>query len=393
MNRVANGVLALVVVFVVGTRAVAQPANDDCDSPLFVGQVQTPFNNIDATTDGPDEPNLCSFFDPGEIEADVWFRYAAECEGFVSISVCGSGYDTKLAVYRGAQCPTEESVACSDDDCGLSAFQSRVVVAVELGEQLGIRVGGFEGDQGEGILNIFCGQHDDFPACTDNAGECTELNSSRGCNELDCCRGVCELDPICCDVEWDAACVTIAAGVCGAGFETCGQPLPLGDFDGDGRSTIVDYGSFDACVTNSSPGSLNPGCSVFDYNFDNTMELSDFGGFQITFGAGDCLQGNGFPGCSSQSCCQAVCENDTYCCLVQWDRFCAGDAAGEVPCSCSDSESCPCNESAGECDISNGSPGCNDEACCSAVCAADSFCCADVWDDICVNQALDICVP
>ena len=384
MNRVANGVLVLVSVFAVGTRVMAQaPDNDNCDSPLIVGQVQTPFDSSGATTDGNDEPDQCSFFGYTHIESDVWFRYAAECTGFVSISLCGSEYDTKMAVYRGSDCPTAVADVCSDDDCGTSSRQSRVSLPVTLGEQLMIRAGGFEGAQGAGILNIFCGNDDVFTTCTEFAGDCTVANSSRGCDDLTCCQQVCAIDPFCCDVEWDATCVASAAGVCGDGFEACGAPIPLGDFNGDGQSTITDYGSFNSCLTDSSPGSLAPGCFVFDFDSDKAINVSDFAGFQSTFGAGDCTLASGTPGCGLRDCCQAICESDAFCCLTRWDQNCANATPTEF--------SCACTADAGDCGASNGSVGCNDSTCCQIVCTDDSFCCAVEWDITCVDSAEELC--
>ena len=39
----------------------------------------------------------------------------------------------------------------------------------------------------------------------------------------------------------------------------------------------------------------------------------------------------------------------------------------------------------------NGTPGCDDELCCLAVCQVDPYCCEVEWDQICVNRAIDIC--
>ena len=41
----------------------------------------------------------------------------------------------------------------------------------------------------------------------------------------------------------------------------------------------------------------------------------------------------------------------------------------------------------GDCCVENGSPGCDNEACCNAICAADPFCCDSEWDDICAAAA------
>ena len=42
---------------------------------------------------------------------------------------------------------------------------------------------------------------------------------------------------------------------------------------------------------------------------------------------------------------------------------------------------------AGDCCIANGTPACDDQICCEAICAADPFCCATAWDSICAGEA------
>ena len=37
---------------------------------------------------------------------------------------------------------------------------------------------------------------------------------------------------------------------------------------------------------------------------------------------GDCLTTHEEPGCVNAECCVAVCDSDSYCCLVEWDRAC-----------------------------------------------------------------------
>lgn len=51
---------------------------------------------------------------------------------------------------------------------------------------------------------------------------------------------------------------------------------------------------------------------------------------------------------------------------------------------CGDPASGPCNEA-------NNTPGCDDLACCNAVCQLDSFCCDALWDDACVSLAIETC--
>ncbi len=53
----------------------------------------------------------------------------------------------------------------------------------------------------------------------------------------------------------------------------------------------------------------------------------------------------------------------------------------------------PCGPGAGPCNAPNGSPGCQDVECCQLVCSMDPFCCDVVWDQLCADQALDVCFP
>jgi len=59
-------------------------------------------------------------------------------------------------------------------------------------------------------------------------------------------------------------------------------------------------------------------------------------------------------------------------------------SAGEVFAQCGD-------PAAGDCFSANGTPFCNDAACCNTVCAADSFCCNTQWDSICAGEANQMC--
>jgi hypothetical protein len=47
----------------------------------------------------------------------------------------------------------------------------------------------------------------------------------------------------------------------------------------------------------------------------------------------------------------------------------------------------------GDCFVANGTPGCEDDTCCSSVCAVDPFCCDNEWDQTCADEAADLCRP
>ena len=73
----------------------APPANDDYQNAQTVGNVTSlSFDTTEATFDGPGECIVNS-------SRNIWFCYTASCTGCATISLCGSSYDTKLAVYDG----------------------------------------------------------------------------------------------------------------------------------------------------------------------------------------------------------------------------------------------------------------------------------------------------
>lgn len=299
--------------------------NDGCHNPIDVGEGTTLFTNKDATTDGPNEPSMCNFFGYTHVESDVWFCYTATCTDTVVASLCGSWYDTKLAVYDGCGCPAAEPLACSDDDCGLGV-ESRVTFAAVATQSYAIRVGGYLGAQGTGVLTVFCGSDPTHGAnsCRPGTGDCFLANGTPGCEDADTCSRVCELDQFCCDTEWDDLCAQFADGLVN-GFETCAAE------------------------------------------------------------AGDCFTANGTPGCERIDCCQAVCEYEPYCCLVDWDF----DCASFVPPICGLFPACV--QGTGGCFVEHGEPGCDDEPCCNAVCTVDAVCCDEPWDAICVGHAFANC--
>lgn len=129
--------------------------NDSCVTPLAVSEGVTAFDNTGADTDGPDEPSACDFFGQTQINQDVWFCYTASTTGYVTVSLCGSGYDTKMAVYDGCGCPSADSaIACNDDACGTGGLRSEVTFVAQGGQSYMIRVGAFGMNFGSGTMDI-----------------------------------------------------------------------------------------------------------------------------------------------------------------------------------------------------------------------------------------------
>lgn len=164
--------------FLVSKSAV--PPNDNCADAVEVFDGATAFSNVGATTDGPEEPDACGKANDFNVAADVWFEYNATCTGNLTIDLCDSFYDTKMAIYEGCnQCPPgADPLSCNDDFplCGSLGEQSRLSAAAVEETCYTLRVGGFSGDQGPGTMRITC-----TPGACCNAGSCSD-----GVLEADC---------------------------------------------------------------------------------------------------------------------------------------------------------------------------------------------------------------
>lgn len=293
-------------------------ANNSCSSPTTVNDGSTEITNVGATTDGPDEAQQCDFFSRTQVESDVWFCYTASCTGQATISLCGSSYDTKLAVYNGCQCPatTNTAVDCSDDDCGsgVENVQSRLTVNVTSGQQYMLRVGGFIGEQGDGQLTITCGGGD---VCATGTGNCLTPSASGepGCEDDACCNTVCDVDQFCCDIEWDEFCASEAEGLCDEGFDACATTAA-------------------SCTTaDTEPGCNNvsccntvcdrdPFCCIDTWDSNCVSEAQAFCALSCNSRAGDCFTVHDNAGCNLVACCQLVCPEDPFCCDTEWDTDC-----------------------------------------------------------------------
>jgi hypothetical protein len=129
------------------------PPNDECANAELVSDiVDQPFDTTCASFDGPghcmESPN-------------IWYCYTATCTGNVTVSLCGSSFNTMLAVYNGCQCyPTlVDLIDCNDNfDCpDGNTWQSQVTFAATTGSDYLIEVGGYHYlEFGEGLLSIWC---------------------------------------------------------------------------------------------------------------------------------------------------------------------------------------------------------------------------------------------
>ncbi len=299
---------------------VAGPTNNSCGSPAIAEDGTQDFSTIGATTDGPDEPAMCDFFGRTQVEADVWYTYTATCSGEVVVSLCGSNFDTKMAVYDGVGCPSNAAMACSDDDCGTAKgnIESRVSFQAAQGDEYMIRIGGFNSAQGDGgRLTITCGAS----ACGTTANDCfgAATDGSSGCDDATCCDTVCAVDQYCCDVAWDSFCASEAEGLCTAGWPTCQVGIGSCQIPRENGGC----GTVDCCNTVCDE---DPFCCINGWD-DNCVNGANSTCF-LTCGArsGDCFTGHEDAGCNAVSCCELVCPDDPFCCETVWDADCATKA-------------------------------------------------------------------
>ena len=140
-----NGAVGDYSIEITAVPCPAAPDNDDCADAEAIGDVvDYAFSTESATPDN----------DGYTTGPNIWYCYTASCEGEVTVSLCGSSYDTKLAAYDGCDCALGSPLDYNDDDCGL---QSEISFMALQGNTYLIEVGGYgSSSAGAGILNISC---------------------------------------------------------------------------------------------------------------------------------------------------------------------------------------------------------------------------------------------
>ena len=128
-----------------GEECVVEDIPDECDDAVAIAGdiVDLAWNTSTATTSG---------IGAHSIGQDIWYCWTAQCDGLATFSLCGSSFDTKMAVWEGCACPPTTELAWNDDACGLQSQVSGV--SVVMGQTYLVQVGGYGSGAGAGILNI-----------------------------------------------------------------------------------------------------------------------------------------------------------------------------------------------------------------------------------------------
>jgi len=131
-------------------------ANDQCSGAVaLVSGVTNAVNTSTATTTGDPKPNCAD--DGGK---GVWYTVTPASSGTVTMSTCGSDFDTVLGIYTGS-CGDLVQLTC-DDDGGCGGRTSAKSFSGIAGTTYYILAGGYEGASGN--LKIFATLPPSVPA-------------------------------------------------------------------------------------------------------------------------------------------------------------------------------------------------------------------------------------
>jgi hypothetical protein len=115
------------------------PINDSCQNSETIAENATAtFNTIYATTE-----ELYG-------RPDIWYDYTAPSWGTVTVSLCGSTFDTYFSVYKGGTCDSLGDLVLYDDDgCNDSYWASSGTFRGNSGQSYLIQVSGHETGNGQ----------------------------------------------------------------------------------------------------------------------------------------------------------------------------------------------------------------------------------------------------
>ena len=137
---------------------MGQNQGDDCDWPFNANLGSNSFNTSNATSSSPlPDDSMCAgtSLDWGKANQDIWFKFNPSSDGSYNFTTCdSSSYDTSMVLYE-AVCSNQ--VACNGDwsgDNGCQPYYSTIEFTLSAGVNYYIRIGGWQGESGQGTLTI-----------------------------------------------------------------------------------------------------------------------------------------------------------------------------------------------------------------------------------------------
>jgi hypothetical protein len=350
---------------------------------------------------------------------DVWYTVIGT-GGPIEVNTCGAtfGYDTKLTVWTGS-CSNLQCVGGNDDAaCPASGLLSRVTFNSVDGQTYYIMVHGFSTATGPFDLNVICMDPPEPFECPDGAsdeGEPCGEDTNGGCNSDPSVFGSISCGETICgsswaaggtrDTDWYEIVTTETAEYTYCGFAEFAFVIGLVDTGGSGNCAdatalnpfALGGAGQEVCVTTT----LGPGTYwwfIAHQGFEGNPCGTGANGYYVSLtcvgtepecgipGTGSCCEAGDSPFCDDAECCNAVCDQDPFCCDSSWDSTCAASAQD----ICAVCIACG-SEGTGNCCVANDTPFCDDAECCEAICAADPFCCDVNWDSLCAGAAQAQC--
>ncbi|MGB6082646.1 T9SS type A sorting domain-containing protein [Moheibacter sp.] len=126
------------------------PSNDDCDDAMELACGESHSGSTLSANDSGGNP-----------AGDVFYSFTGEgTEQIVTVSLCGSFYDTTLRVF--SDCTMTNEIAYNDDSCGL---QSEVSFLSDGTSTYIIMVEGYSTSTGEYVINLSCSEPPVYDPC------------------------------------------------------------------------------------------------------------------------------------------------------------------------------------------------------------------------------------
>jgi hypothetical protein len=168
---------------------------------------------------------------------DVWYVYRPATNGTLTVSLCGSAFDTVLSVHTDCPGDADNEVACNDDYCDQ---QSQVTLEVSAGTLYRIRIAGHSGASGLFMMALTGPEGHAYNDCNGNGvpddcdiadGTSRDFNGNAIPDECECLGDI---------VEDDEINLSDLAQLVGSYGMTSGAMYEDGDLDADGDVDLTD---------------------------------------------------------------------------------------------------------------------------------------------------------
>lgn len=214
--------------------------------------------------------------------------------------------------------------------------------------------------------------------CNVNCGDECTAHSGPGSNDPQVTQCVCAIDDFCCEFSWDSSCVTVAQNSCSAcAPPVCGNAiLEPGEQCDDGNVQSNDGCDANCAIENAICG--NGDVEQGEECDDDNTTSGDGCSSSCQFEGFACVP-HSTPGVADEAVEACVCAADSFCCDNAWDTLCVSEAMSLCNVSCGD-----------ECSA-HGNPGSESISVTQCVCAIDDWCCENSWDSFCVATATNSC--